>query len=315
MSNPDVLQVLEVNGAIMHTLLSATGTWLGAINSVNVVNGNSDLQFSEVAGTGVGGTLHVCGVASDGTLYHTYRNADGSWQGFYGNVNSENTGASVPVFTDVSCAGVQSNGLVHVCAVGTDGNIYHTFRYSDGWQGFYGNVNSENGGSPPSFSRVSCTTIGDRLYVFGLDKSNTSSGKVWYTYRDAAGNGSWQGSFTPLDSFTACLDVSCASIDTTLHVCAVNFLTGYIVHASSDNWQNVDTAPSYDPSTSGARFFNVGCANVGGNVHVAAQAISTDLHIVRDASGNWLTPYDNLNTENANGPAYGAPIALASTTF
>ena len=313
MSNPNVLQVLVANGAILHTLLNASGTWQGFFGNVNGVNGNSDLQFSQVGGTGVGGTLHVCGVASDGGLYHTYRSANGGWQGFLGDVNSENTGASVPAFTDVGCAGVQSNGLVHVCAVGTDGILYHTYRNADGsWQGFYGNVNSENGDNTPSFSRVSCTTMNDTLYVFGLDNSGGRWGNVWYTYRNA--DGSWQGSFTSLNSFGPCLDVSCTIIDTILHACAVSNYTGYITHASSDNWQSVDTAPSYDPSSS-ARFYSVSCTNVAGNLHVAGQANSSDLHIVRDASGNWLIPYDNPGTENGNGPTSSVPLALASTTF
>lgn len=78
-------------------------------------------------------------------MLHTYRNDQGQWQGFMGNVNQQ-CGNSQQYFPVIVCTGVGAS--LQVCGVDSqDKNIYHTIREAGGgWQGDFGNVNGQNSG-------------------------------------------------------------------------------------------------------------------------------------------------------------------------
>ena len=78
-------------------------------------------------------SLHVCGVSSDGNIWHAVRRASGSWIGF-GDVKTVAGQGCPGVFTSVACAGIV--GDLHVCGVSGDGRIWHAVRRADGsWMG------------------------------------------------------------------------------------------------------------------------------------------------------------------------------------
>ncbi len=310
MSTADQLHVVTISGGNQGDIMHAIWNNGDAITLENVndnESNGSDLQFSRVDCAVLGGDLHVCAIEnSTRGIYHTIRYAAGNWQGAYGDVNSVNSGNGYQ-FQDVGCAGDESNGSIHVCAIGTSGILYHTIRYAAGnWQGTYGDVNSQNSGGsqhPAPFVDVDCAIIDGVLYVCAVDTNRDS----WFTFRNT--NGSWQGFFTLLSGYVrgSSIDISCTSIDNVLHVCTVNYLSGLITHTSlpaGGTWQTPDGAPYWGPS-SGDRFWNVDCAAIDDVLHVCATStISHILHIVRDDTGSWQTPYDDLNQEAGSNDSY-----------
>lgn len=337
MSNPDQLHLIAVGGVplqpgdspLLHTYRNDQGKWQGFLGNVNQQCGNSPQYFPVMACTGVGASLHVCGVdGQNKNIYHSIRYPGGGWQGFYGDVSGQNFGAPASGFGGVGCAGVESSGLLHLCAVPSNpdgrgnllgGSIYHTLRRSDGtWQGFYGDVNGQNGGSgTPAFIGVACCTTPDEtLHVFGTDSTNT----IWYTYRRT--DGSWQGSFTNVTSQVSIPindtpGLACTAIDTTLHLCAIT--AGYIYHTSlptGGTWQSPPDQPPPPPEGRTAGGW-VGCANVDGTLHVVTLlSTSYDIfHITRDDSGPWSTHYEDVSqANNFSGPLMAFAIAGVSAS-
>ncbi|HZU03788.1 MAG TPA: hypothetical protein VFA10_29255, partial [Ktedonobacteraceae bacterium] len=134
-------------------------------------------------------TLQVVGLATDGTIWHTIRFANGSWQSNFGNVNNQEGNGGSLRFTDVGCAGI--GGDLHVTAVNRNGIIWHTIRFANGsWQSTFGNVNNQEGnGGSLRFTHVDCANVGGNLHVAAVNRNHI----IWHTIRFA--NGSWQSTF------------------------------------------------------------------------------------------------------------------------
>ncbi len=183
--------------------------------------------------------LHVCGVTTDGGLWHTIRSADGKWQN-WGNVKlAAGAGVDPGKFTNVGCAGI--NGDLHIAAVTIEGGLWHTIRFADGtWQKF-GDVRGATG-STASFQAVSVAglELNKSLHVCGV----TTDGGLWHTIRSA--DGKWQnwgnvklaagdrGKFT---------DVGCAGTAfSALHLVAVTTKGGegglwHTIRFANGTWQ------------------------------------------------------------------------------
>ena len=71
----------EQDGRIWHAVRRADGSWIG-FGDVKTAAGQYPGVFTSVACAGIGQDLHVCGVSSDGRIWHAVRRADGSWIGF-----------------------------------------------------------------------------------------------------------------------------------------------------------------------------------------------------------------------------------------
>jgi hypothetical protein len=128
-------------------------------------------------------------MASDG-LYHTIRNAEGSWQPTFGLVEDQVTGGPAG-FAAVGCAGVGE--VMHLVGVGTDAQLYHTFRdATGGWQNDFGPVRDQVTGGPAEFHQVSCAGTGAALQVVGLGADE----QLYHTIRNA--DGGWQNYFGPV---------------------------------------------------------------------------------------------------------------------
>jgi hypothetical protein len=137
-------------------------------------------------------------VPNIGQLWHTIRNPDGkTWQPFFGLVEDVVTGGP-PYFNLVACGSTDGESL-QVVGVGNDLQLWHTIRNSDGktWQPFFGLVESEVTGGPPSFYSVDCAGTSQGLQVVGLG----SDSQLWHTIRYP--DGTWQPFFGLVESVVA----------------------------------------------------------------------------------------------------------------
>jgi len=154
-----------VNGRIWHTIRRQDGNWQGYYGDVNAQQLNDPGPFTAAAAAGVGDQLHIVGVVG-GRLWHTIRLEDGSWQGFYGDVNAELETDPGP-FVDLAAAGLGDQ--LHVVGVASS-RIWHQFRVSGGsWQGVYGDVYPQEAGFSGPFFAVGAAGIGGELHVLAVD--------------------------------------------------------------------------------------------------------------------------------------------------
>jgi hypothetical protein len=128
-------------------------------------------------------TLHLAGVTSDGKLWHTIRYPNGTWQPF-GDVEGQTGDGGFITDVDVQVIGAGPNGVLHLCAVNSDGRLAHTIRYPDHWQPF-GDVEGQ-AGERGRFVSVALANVNDELHLLGV----TSDGRLWHTIRHA--NGAWE---------------------------------------------------------------------------------------------------------------------------
>jgi hypothetical protein len=95
--------------------------------------------------------LHLVGVTTDGRLWHTVRNTNGTWTPF-GDV--EGQAGDRGSFVDVDCARVA--GSLHVARVTSDGRLWHTVRRPNGTWTPFGDVEGQ-AGERGVFRNVSAT--------------------------------------------------------------------------------------------------------------------------------------------------------------
>ncbi len=142
--------------------------------------------------------LHVCGVTTDGKLWHTIRFQDPTWLPF---VNVQLLSASGPQhpFANVSLA--QGFDTLDVCAL-ANGDLWHTSRFSSDpphWQAAFDNVSEEAAGKPGPFVSTGCGYVGNpgsgKLHACGL----TQDGKLWHTSLISSNPLQWQ----PFEDITA----------------------------------------------------------------------------------------------------------------
>ncbi|MFJ5229057.1 transglycosylase family protein [Kitasatospora sp. NPDC088391] len=154
-------QVLIVgnDGLVYHNIHFAGGSWQGW-NGVAGFGGAASFGASNVAITGMpNGDAQLVAVGNDGNVYHSVRQANGSWQG-WGPVAGVGGAANFAA----SSIGITStpNGDAQLVAVGNDGIAYHNARFYGGsWQGWgslgFGAVNVAITGLADGSSQVLAT--------------------------------------------------------------------------------------------------------------------------------------------------------------
>ncbi|GLV60067.1 hypothetical protein KDH_68900 [Dictyobacter sp. S3.2.2.5] len=263
----DSLHVAAVgrDGIIWHTIRLANGSWQPAFGNVNDQESNGRLlRFSDVSCAGTASSkLHVTTLARFGTIWHTIRFANGTWQPSFGNVNDQESNGRLLHFTDVDCATVGEN--LHVCAINRDGTIWHTIRFANGsWQSSFGNVNDqESNGKTLRFTSVGCAAINGNLHVTATDEK----GVLWHTIRFASG--SWQSSFGNVNDqesngkLLRFSDVDCANVADELQVTAVglNKDLWHTIRFANGSWQSFFGDVNHQESNGGTlSFTSVGAA-------------------------------------------------------
>ena len=108
--------------------------------------------------------MELVGIVN-GQLWHTIRNADGSWQPQFGLVEGQeknNPGA----FSAISCAGV--GNIMELVGI-VNGKLWHTIRNADGsWQPQFGLVEGQEKNNPGAFSAISCAGVGNIMELVGI---------------------------------------------------------------------------------------------------------------------------------------------------
>jgi hypothetical protein len=187
------LQVVGVgnDGRLWHTIRYNNGSWVPSFGLIETQSTGGAPAYTDVdAGSVDGQALQVVGVGSDGKLWHTLRNSNGSWVPSFGLIETQSTGGP-PSFKSVACAGTSGSNQLHVVGVGSDGKLWHTLRNANGsWASAFGLIEVQSSGGPPTFVDVSCGSAdGLALQVAGVG----SDGKLWHTIRNA--DSTWQSGF------------------------------------------------------------------------------------------------------------------------
>ena len=186
--NPDWLQVVGLgsDGKLWHTIRYQDGTWTPNFGSIATQSKGGPPSFSAVGCAGALG-LQVVGLGSDGKLWHTIRNDNGTWTPNFGSIATQSKGGP-PSFSAVAC-GSDNPDWLQVVGLGSDGKLWHTIRNDNGtWTPNFGSIATQSKGGPPSFSAVGCAGSSG-LQVVGLG----SDGKLWHTIRND--NGTWTPNF------------------------------------------------------------------------------------------------------------------------
>jgi kumamolisin len=304
-NGPLITQALTP-GQLWHTIRNADGSWVPSFGLVESQEGNNPGTFTAVSAGGVGTQLEVVGVAG-GQLWHTIRNADGTWAPSFGLVESQE-GNNPGAFTAISAAGV-GNQLEVVGVAG--GQLWHTIRNADGsWAPSFGLVESQEGNNPGAFTAVSAAGVGNQLEVVGV-----AGGQLWHTIRNA--DGTWAPSFGLVESqegnnpgtFTA---ISAAGVGTQLEV--VGIAGGQLWHTirnADGSWApSFGLVESQEGNNPGA-FTAVSAAGVGTQLEVVGVAGGQLWHTIRNADGTWAASFGLVESQEGNNPGAFTAVSAA----
>jgi hypothetical protein len=135
------LMLATREGGLWHTIMSAAGGSPEVIGNVKGQIGDPGVVVAVAAAGSAPGIAQFMFATVDGGLWHTIRNADGSWTGL-GDVKGQ-IGDPGPV-TSVSAAS-SAPGVVQFTFTTADGGLWHTIRDANGsWTGL-GNVKGQVG--------------------------------------------------------------------------------------------------------------------------------------------------------------------------
>jgi len=77
------ISAVSLSGNIYHTIYLSQTQW-GDIEQ----NSKEAGTFIDISCSFVGNRLHVVGITNNGRILHTFRNRNGSWQPFFGDIES-----------------------------------------------------------------------------------------------------------------------------------------------------------------------------------------------------------------------------------
>ena len=193
----DALHVIGVShdaGQLWHTFRANSGGWQGRFGLVGSQSAGGPARFADVAcGSSDGQALQVVGLGTDGKLWHTYRAAGGAWQPAFAAVGNQSAGGPSG-FAGVAATGAQ--GVLHVVAVGSDQQLWHTTRGDNSvWQPTFGAIGPQSSGGPGAYLAAACC-IDDNwnLQVIGVG----TDGKLYRTRRNV--DGTWAPAFERVQS-------------------------------------------------------------------------------------------------------------------
>lgn len=271
-------------------------------------------EFVDIDSAVIGNELHVIGVTRDGKLWHTIRQG-GGWTAF-GDVRAAVGGPSEGDgwFTRVSVAEVA--GALHVAAIDRDGRLWHTIRFANTWQPFFGQIIHVAGiptDNDVHFVDVGISGVGGALHVAAVN----GSGNVHHTIRFA---NNWQPFFgnvrdsaqPPLvhDQFNT---VAAGEVNGELHLCMTT-VGGDLYHTIRfpgifQFFGNVKI-PTNTPAS--RRFTDVSCRRSGGELHLAAVTDTGELwHTIRHRT-SW-DGFGNVELANAGERGDFTAVSIVGT--
>ena len=275
------------------------------------------------------GELHVCAETTAGTLLHTFRDASGNWQPFWGDVgNAAGLPSATFEFQYIGLVGVGST--LHVCTTArrrrSGGGlmpayvwpIFHATRSvgtGAAWTSTFTEVNpGQFPGSATVFTEVSCANVANSVHMCAL---GFFGNQLWHTIQLVPPPAeSWQ----PYNDVKLVLTnnpgpigtVAVAGVGSNLHLCAIS--GGSIFHtirmSAPPSWQNPEGSGSavwgnvtsaVSGLSNGAPNF-VDCANADGNLHVCCTTTGGALfHTIRMST----VPATWQNPEASGSPVWG----------
>jgi hypothetical protein len=257
-------------------------------------------QFVDVDSAVIGKELHVVGVTNDGKLWHAIRRS-GGWEVFR-DVRAAVGGPSEGDgwFTRVSVAAV--GGVLHVAAIDRDHRLWHTIRFANSWQPFFGQIIHVAGmpsDGDAQFVDVGITGVGGALHVAAVN----ASGNLHHTIRFA---NSWQPFFGDVrysaqppfvtDAFKT---VAAGEVDGELHLCMTT-TGGDLYHTIRfpGIFQYLGNVKFPTQTPASRHFSDVSCRQSGGELHVVAVTDTGELwHTVRHRT-SW-DRFGNVELANA----------------
>ncbi|MFD5563211.1 trypsin-like serine protease [Kitasatospora griseola] len=190
-NNETHLVTLGNDGHLWHSALRAERPWPGVVLSTSprtdlTGSGRTLAGITAVSAVSIGWDLHVV-VVADGKVYHTMRDANGTWSG-WGDVQT--VAGSIGTVTTVAIANV-GNELQVVAVAG--GKAYHTIRAAGGtWSG-WGDVAQAAGATGP-ISGVTIAGAGSDAHIAVLVDNGARqfhtirrADRTWQPFADLAG--------------------------------------------------------------------------------------------------------------------------------
>ncbi|WP_052391605.1 trypsin-like serine protease [Streptomyces sp. NRRL B-24484] len=206
--NQTHIVALGNDGHLWHSVRTQTRPWpmaaLPPASRTDLTGADRPLaNITQVSAVSIGWNLHVVAVAG-GKVYHTVRDANGTWSG-WGDVQS--AVGPLPTVTTTAIASV--SGELQVVAV-AGGKAYHTIRNSAGSWTAWGDV-AQAAGSTGTITGVAMTGAGGDAHLAVLVNNGAQQ---FHTIRFA--NRTWQP-FANLNGVWGALtatSISAAAVDT-----------------------------------------------------------------------------------------------------
>lgn len=271
---------------LYHSICSPEGGW----QAFNLIEGDLDdgpPGFVGATVTRLRNALMLVGVGTDGELYHTIRDSDGSWQEF-GRLREGVVGGGPRDFYSATSA--CARGALHLIGLGSDGCLYHAIGGPDrGWQDEFELIDAERHCGPEAFAAAACAGIGDALHLVALD----TRGQAYHAVRDPRRG--WQhfrGLGQLYDAPTRFVAIDCGVVeDGSLHIVGVgsDARLHHTIRLPDGSWQRYFGVLGGQQHGVVPRFtLSVACASVGSALGVVA--ISSDhrlFHFTRAPDGSW----------------------------
>jgi hypothetical protein len=257
--------------------------------------------------------LHICAIDQHGGLWHTMRLANGNWPYPFGDIQQQTRligpNPGIGPTPKVACS-VNNQGELHICAIDSNGGLWHTMRSANGtWPHAFGDVQHEtrkigpNGGIGTTPNVACATNHNGDLHICAIDRN----GGLWHTIRLA--NGTWPYAFGDVQHETRKIGpnggigptpiVACAiNQNGDLHICAIDRNGGlwHTLRLANGTWPYAFGDVQHEtrkigPNAGIGPITEVTCTvNQNGDLQISVVDQNKNLwHTIRLANGNW--PY------------------------
>ena len=108
----------EPAGGLGHSRRRRDGTWDTDFADVKAATTDPGSVVATGCAADAAGVLHVCAITVDGGMWHTLREADGTWQPYFGDVRGSTTNPGA--FQSLACA-AEPGGTLQLCGSTDDG--------------------------------------------------------------------------------------------------------------------------------------------------------------------------------------------------